>query len=78
MEQQVVLKIRIAKKTDFSDQFGNKKIGAVYFCENSKGIIEEKINYFTNDTDMLTFKQLYANNQIYVFINPFEVVEIYK
>jgi hypothetical protein len=78
MERQVVLKIRIAKNTDFSDQFGNKKIGTVYFCENSKGIVEEKINYLTIDTDMFTFKQLYANNQIYVFINPFEVVEIYK
>ena len=56
--------------TDFSDQFLNKKIGVAYFCKNHLGIIEKKVNYFTNETDIKTFKHLYANGQIYVMQNP--------
>lgn len=73
MERHVLLKLRAAKNTDFSDQFGNKKIGVPYFCKNSKGVIEQKINYFSNEMDLEIFRELYANNQIYV-INDVESI----
>lgn len=72
MKRYVLLNLRTAVNTDFADALGNKKIGAVYFCQNSIGIIETKINYFSENTDMLTFKQLYAKGQIFVIANPSE------
>ena len=72
MERHVLLKLRIANNLDFSDENGNKKFGVPYFCKNSKNIIEQKINYFTAETNLLDFKKLYSNAQIYVIKNPFD------
>lgn len=65
----VLLKLRLANKDDFADQFDQKKIGTVYFEQNSLGMIERKINYFSENTDLSSFKKLYANEQIYVMVN---------
>ena len=78
MERHVLLKLRVAINTDFADQFGNKKNGVAYFCKNSIGVIEQKINYFTNQTDLTTFKNLYANGQIYVIKNPHDPESIFN
>lgn len=66
MERNVLLSLRVAMNTDFADQFGNKKLGVPYFEQNSKGVIEQKLRFFTNDTDLEHFKSLYANGQIWV------------
>lgn len=65
----VLLKLRIGNKDDFADGAGLQKYGTAYFEENGMGIVERKIKYFTPNTDLLQFKKLYANNQIYVMVN---------
>lgn len=65
----VLLKLRLANKDDFADALGQKKYGTAYFEENSHCTIERSIKYFTPNTDLLQFKKLYANNQIYVMVN---------
>lgn len=74
MERHVLLQLRIAKNTDFSDDKGVRKQNIPYFCKNSIGVIEPKMYMFNSDTDIISFKELYACNQIYVFTNSFEVV----
>ena len=63
----VLIKLRIAKATDFADSDENKKQNIPYFCKNSIGVIEDKMRFFNDDTDMDTFRALYNCNQIYVF-----------
>lgn len=77
-ERFVIMKLRVANRDDFSDQFGNKRLGVMYFCKNKDGIIEKKPNYFKEDIDMITFKQLYANQQIYVPLGLFDEVEVWE
>lgn len=72
----VLIKLRLANKDDFSNELGQKKYGTVYFEENSNGIVERSIKYFNLNTDLLQFKKLYANNQIYVMENGNEVAAI--
>jgi hypothetical protein len=70
------MKLRIANKDDFATEIGTKKIGTLYFEQSVTGAIEHFPKYFTNDTDMTQFKILYASNQIYVPVAPFEEVPI--
>lgn len=72
----VYIELRPAIKSDFADQFDRKKFGVAYFLQNSAGMIEKKVNYFTEDTDMRDFKKLYANKQVYVMSNPNEAILI--
>ena len=76
MERHVMMKLRVAVATDFADQFDAKKIGVIYFHLSSSGSIESKPNYFNEKTDMKNFKQLYANKQIYVAVNPLDEVAV--
>lgn len=76
MERHAILKIRIANAKDFADQFGNKKIGTMYFHQSSTGAIEPQPHYFNEQTDLKTFRELYTHNQIYVPMRIFEDVEI--
>lgn len=78
MKRYVFMKIRPANKDDFADQFGNKIIGAMYFCQSSTGAIEPQPRYFSEETDLNTFRELYTHNQIYVperFMEDVEIVE---
>lgn len=77
-EKFVVMKLRVAKRDDFSDQFDQKKLGTLYFCQSREGVIENKPYYFTENTDMVTFKQLYNCNQIFVPVRHFEEVEVWE
>lgn len=70
------MKIRVANKDDFADQSGRKRIGAIYFHQSATGAIEKQPLYFTEETDLNTFRELYTHNQIYVPVNHFEDVEI--
>jgi hypothetical protein len=74
MERYVMMKLRTANKNDFADIDGNKKIGVLFFQQNSKGVIEQKPCYFSENTEMVNFKELYANEQIFVPVNPNEVI----
>jgi hypothetical protein len=76
MERYVFMKLRIANKDDFADQWQRKRIGAIYFQQSATGAIEKQPRYFTEETDLNTFRELYTHNQIYVPVNPFEDVEI--
>lgn len=76
MDRYVFMKLRIANKDDFADQWQRKRIGAIYFQQSATGAIEKKPRYFTEETDLNTFRELYTHNQIYVPVNPFEDVEI--
>ena len=76
MERYVFMKLRIANKDDFADQSGRKRIGAIYFQQSATGAIEKQPCYFTEETDLNTFRKLYTHYQIYVPVNPFYDVEI--
>lgn len=76
MERYVFMKIRVANKDDFFDQWDRKKIGTMYFEQSVTGAIEKRPRYFTEETDKATFRELYTHYQIYVPVNPFEDVEI--
>lgn len=70
----VYIELRPAVRDDFADQFDRKKIGTAYFLQNAAGVIEKKVNYFNENTDLDDFKRLYANNQVFVMLNPNEVL----
>lgn len=76
MERYVFMKLRVANKDDFADQFGNKIIGAMYFHQSVTGAIEPQPRYFNEETDLSTFRELYTHNQIYVPERLLENVEI--
>jgi len=76
MTRCVFIKLRLSNKDDFADQFGNKKIGQMYFIQSFTGQIEKNPRYFTEETDLKVFRELYTSNQIYVTENPFDCFEI--
>lgn len=76
MKRYVFMKLRLANKDDFADQFGKKRLGAIYFHQSATGAICTQPYYFTEETDLQTFRELYTHNQIYVPERLFEEVEI--
>lgn len=76
MKRYVFMKIRVANKDDFADQYGSKRLGAIYFQQSVTGAICTQPYYFTAETDLNTFRELYTHNQIYVPERLFEEVEI--
>lgn len=70
------LALRKAVAKDFTTVDNKPLFGAIYFCMNSKGNIENKINYLQPEIDLQTFKTLFDNGQIFVFENPNEVINI--
>ena len=68
-----LVKLRTAVKEDFSNPDGSKKTGTIFFKQSYTGAIETKVHVFDHETDIIDFKNLYANNQIYVFANPCNV-----
>ncbi|TPG44352.1 hypothetical protein [Flavobacterium pectinovorum] len=76
MKRYIFMKIRIANKDDFADQWGRKKIGAIYFEQSVTGAICTQPFYFTEETDLGKFKELYTHNQIYVPLGLFDEIEV--
>jgi hypothetical protein len=76
MKRYVFMKLRVANKDDFADQWGRKRIGAIYFQQSATGAMEKQPHYFTEATDLNKFKELYVMNQIYVPVGIFDEVEI--
>ncbi|RUT67946.1 hypothetical protein D0817_23725 [Flavobacterium cupreum] len=76
MKRYVFMKIRVADKEDFADQFGRKKIGAIYFTQSITGAICTQPCYFSDETDLSTFRELYTRNQIYVPVGLFDDIEV--
>ena len=72
----VKMNLRVANRDDFSDQWGQKRIGTMYFQQSITGTICTQPFYFTDNTDLETFRALYASNQIYVPVRIFDEVEI--
>jgi hypothetical protein len=48
----------------------------MYFEQSATGKIQTTPKYFTAQTDLTAFRELYVNNQIYVPENGFDEVEI--
>ncbi|WP_130736895.1 phosphoadenosine phosphosulfate reductase [Flavobacterium sp. J27] len=67
MERHVLISLRIATKDDFFEANDTRKINIPYFYKNSLGVIETKVYYFNENTDIDTFRSCYAHSQIYVF-----------
>lgn len=71
--QQVTLNVRIATAKDFANENNTQKYGAVYMHQSKTGTIEPELHLFSEQTDMKTFKQLYARQQIFVPMGIFEL-----
>ena len=78
MERNVLLTLRVANPNDFADSYGNKRQNVPYFEQNSIGVIQPAIKYFSEITDLNQFKLLYASNQIYVMVNPSEARSVFN
>jgi hypothetical protein len=76
MAQYVFMRLREAQKEDFADHFGHKRIGAIYFQQSVTGAICTQPFYFTEETNLETFRELYTSRQIYVPIGIFDKIEI--
>jgi hypothetical protein len=78
MKKKAIINIRVALPLDFSDENGKKKYGTPYFEMNSLGVIQNYIKYFSTETDLNQFKQLYKYGQIYVFYNGTEINSVFN
>jgi hypothetical protein len=76
MKRYVFMKLREAKKEDFADQWGSKRIGAMYFQQSVTGAICTQPFYFNEDTNIEAFKELYTANQIFVPMGIFDKIEV--
>lgn len=76
MNRYVFMKLRVANKDDFFDQWDKKRLGTIYFQQSATGAICTQPYYFTEETDKATFRELYTHNQLYVPERLFENVEI--
>jgi hypothetical protein len=76
METSVIMKLRVANRNDFADQVGNKKIGVLYFQQSYSGNFCTQPYYFSNETNLETFRELFATKQIWVPMGIFDEIEI--
>lgn len=72
----VLLNLRVAQASDFSNEIGEKKFGCMYFQQSIDGTFCNKPYFFNEDTDMWVFRELYKTNQIWVLAGIFDEVEI--
>lgn len=78
MERHALIKLRVATPADFANDDGSKKIGTAYFEMSSLGVIQPVVKYFSHETDLAQFKELYAYGQIYVMTTPNEARSIFN
>lgn len=76
MARYVFMKLREAKKEDFADLFGRKRIGTIYFQQSITGAICTQPFYFSEETNLEAFRELYTSCQIYVPIGVFDEIEV--
>jgi hypothetical protein len=72
----VILNLRVAVGTDFSDELGQKRYGCMYFQQSIKGTFCNQPYYFNENTNLQVFKELYKSEQIWVLAGIFDDVEI--
>lgn len=65
----VLVEMKPAVKEDFANADGSKKINVLYFQQSITGMIEKQACYFTLETDLTKFRELYACGQIWVPIS---------
>lgn len=78
MERHALIKLRVATASDFANDDGSKKLGTAYFEQTSLGVIQPVVKYFSHETDLIQFKELYAYGQIYVMTTPNEVRSVFN
>lgn len=71
----VILNLRVAIATDFSNEIGGKKFGCMYFQQNYDGTFCNQPYFFHEGTNMEVFRELYRSNQIWVLAGLFDEVE---
>ena len=76
MTKSVILNLRVARATDFSDELGQKKYGCMYFQQAFSGTFCNQPYFFNQNTNLEVFKELYGTNQIWVLAGIFDEVEI--
>jgi hypothetical protein len=72
----VILNLRVARATDFSDELGQKKYGCMYFQQSIDGTFCNQPYFFHENTDLEVFRELYSSTQIWVLAGIFDKVEI--
>ena len=74
-----LVQLRQAVKEDFANPDGSKKLNVLYFHQSYYGAVERQPHYFTDQTNMRDFKELYAAGQIFVpdaiFYEPVELTD---
>lgn len=76
MAHHVLMKLREATADDFANQFGEKRIGTMYFQQNFNGSVCTQPFYFTEQTNLETFRELYTSKQILVPVRIFDPIEV--
>jgi hypothetical protein len=71
----VILKLRVAIASDFSNDIGGKKYGCMYFQQNMDGSFCNQPYFFHENTNMEVFRELYKSKQIWVLAGIFDEVE---
>lgn len=74
--QAVILNLRVARASDFSDELGQKKYGCMYFQQSIKGTFCNQPYYFHEHTDLEVFRELYQAKQIWVLAGIFDEVTV--
>ncbi|HSD07924.1 hypothetical protein [Flavobacterium sp.] len=70
----VILNLRVAKASDFSNELGGKKYGCMYFQQNFDGSFCNQPYFFHEGTNMEVFRKLYQSRQIWVLAGHFDEV----
>ncbi|MRX40603.1 hypothetical protein GJU43_15050 [Flavobacterium sp. LC2016-23] len=71
----VILNLRVARREDFADELGQKKFGCMYFEQSFDGSFCNQPFFFHENTNMESFRELYATKQIWVLAGIFDEVE---
>ena len=75
-QKAVILNLRVARGSDFSDDLGQKKYGCMYFQQSINGTFCNQPYFFHENTEMQVFRELYQSKQIWVLAGIFDEVEI--
>lgn len=71
----VILNLRVAVASDFSDELGQKKYGCMYFEQSVNGTFCNQPFFFHENTDIKKFRELYRTKQIWVLAGIFDDVD---
>ncbi len=74
-QRAVILNLRVAKASDFSDELGRKKFGCMYFEQSFDGSFCNQPFFFHENTNLEIFRELFSTNQIWVLAGIFDKVE---